>query len=147
MSMTISTYKCQSCACADISSLGSHSGPVDAMRYFCNHEMRNPYGYGGRSFNKLAPFYVFVAGPEIPGKGHSSKSWVRYGTEFAEFIQNEGLGIVVSPGPKINHKYHPDTTCQTWVWSPDQEAMEKWYKNDLDKTAVKARNVWKTSTT
>lgn len=137
--MNTNTYLCGSCAGAGISDLGSHTDALDAMLNFCNQEL-------GLGKCLLAPFYVFIAGPEKSGSGHS-KRWVKYGTEFAAYIAENNLGVVVSPGAKLNLKYHADTTCQTWVWSPDQKAMEAWYQEhkvkkdgflkDAPKTGVK----------
>jgi hypothetical protein len=88
-----------------------------------------------RSLGTLTCFYAFVAGPEVPatapGGSHHSKAWVKYGTEFAEFIRENKLGEVVTVGPKPNKKHHPKSTAQAWLWSPDQSAVEAWWRNQL----------------
>lgn len=128
--MTISVYTCGSCALSTISNLGTHTDALAAMVAFCKLEMPPTLSFKTVSKNGeciLAPFYVYVAGPEVAGHGHS-KAWVRYASEFTQFILDNHLGTVVTNGPKQNQKHHPDTTCQTWVWSPDQKAMEQWWQ-------------------
>lgn len=118
-----------SCAAIAIGNLGACKGPEDAMKTFCKSQLvldNSRYG-GGTTFNILYTFYTFIAGPEVPGSYHS-KTWVKYGTEFATFLKREKLGLVVTLPKKLNTKHHPDTTCQVWLWSPDQKAVEKWWK-------------------
>lgn len=115
------------CAAQAISNLGGHSDPAEAMKYFCTQQIDATSRFGVDFSGSLNSFYVFVAGPEVPGKSHS-KAWVKYGTEFAQFIVNNKLGTVQTLGPKINMKFHPDTTCQIWIWSPDDKAVFNWWK-------------------
>lgn len=118
-----------SCAAIAIGNLGNCKGPEDAMKVFCKAQLildNSRYG-GGVSFNTLYTFYTFIAGPEKEGHYHS-KTWVKYGTEFAAFLKKEKLGHVVTLPKKLNAKHHPDTTCQVWLWGPDQKAVEKWWK-------------------
>jgi hypothetical protein len=119
--MEIGTYVCGSCAATGISSLSIHSGAEEAMKEFCRKSLK-PLN------NPLYAFYVFVAGPEVPGHGHSSRSWPRYGTEFAKYIKDNKLGTVRTLGPKINVKFHPTTKCQIWIWSPNQENIIAWWQ-------------------
>jgi len=137
---------CGSCAGQSISNLGSHKDPVDAMVAFCKNQLLiggsgyTPFGTQSKNpgFTLLCPHFVWIAGPEVPGKGHSSPSkWYAYGTEFAAYIEKYGLGKVATTGPIINYKYHPDTTCQIWIWTPDQKAMEAWYTAWKDGTLTK----------
>lgn len=129
--MLLKTYFNGSCAVSSIEKLGSHSGPVDAMRYFCNNELGKLNDFC-KKYGTLAAFYTFVAGPEVPfgepgGSHHSSATWVKYGTEFAQFIRENKLGEVATVGPKINFKHHKTTTAQVWLWNPDQAALEAWW--------------------
>lgn len=125
MALSVNTYVAGSCALSSIQDLGSHKNPVEAMQQFCKLELSTI----GDDYRILAAFYVFVAGPEVPGHGHS-KPWVRYGTEFAEFLVNEKLGSVATLGQTYNLKHHKDTTCQVWIWKPDQKAVAKWWENN-----------------
>lgn len=139
MALSMSTYFAGSCACAAISSLSTQTDAYDAMYTFCKQNLGikgSASKYGGivRSYSKLPANIAFVAGPEIPGKGHSSRTgWWKYGTEFAAFIEENKLGKVATPGPIINHAYHPDTTCQVWIWQPDQAAVEAWWDANYGK--------------
>lgn len=134
--LAVNNYVCNSCAVSSISNVGSCENAVDVMRQFCLHEL------GGKTefrdgYNKLVCFYVFCAGPEVPsgqkGSSHHSKDhWPKYGTEFAQFIVDNGLGEVQTLGPKRNLKHHAATTAQVWIWSPNQKAVETWW-NDYQK--------------
>lgn len=127
--MEINTYVCGSCAGTGISNLGHHKNAVDAMSDFCRKVglTTSRYSSAGTIFNKMPPFFVFIAGPEEPGHRHS-KSWVRYGTEFAEFIRENDLGDITTLPARLNLAYHPDTTCQVWLWGPDQEKIQAWWR-------------------
>ena len=128
--MNITAYFISSCAVSSISNLGNHKNAKEAMISFCSQEL--PMSSYSRVFPKLTSNYVFCAGPEVAvgkkGSSHHSKEWVRYGSEFAEFIVENDLGKIATPGPILNFKHHRETTCQVWVWQPDQEAMEKWWR-------------------
>ena len=127
--MIIGTYFAGACTTCGIQELGMSLNAFDAMVTFCKQELlgASKFGKDGPLYQKLTAFYVFTAGPEEPGHGHS-KRWVKYGTEFAAYIQEHNLGMIVTCPPKLNDKYHPDTTCQTWLWSPDQEALQGWWE-------------------
>lgn len=130
--MTTSTYICGSCAAAGIHDLGLCGNAENAMVEFCKRELIpgvnsfSPYRPG--VYTTVAAFYIFVAGPEEPGHGHS-KPWVKYGTEFADYIASQQLGGITTLPAKLNSKYHPNTTCQVWLWSPDQQALQTWWEN------------------
>lgn len=114
-----------SCAATCIHSLGTHSNPQEAMIAFCQMQL------GTSSYDQmLYPNYIFIAGPEDPGFGHSSRSWGRYGTEFAEFIVANGLGGIGTGGQVENKKFHAGCKCQAWVWTPDQDAVKAWWKKN-----------------
>jgi hypothetical protein len=126
-----------SCALSVIDRLGSHENATDAMLAFCVSELSKiPNRWESsakkkRDFRLLTNFYVFSAGPEedrLPG-------WERYGSSFAMFIIQNDLGNLATTGPKINEKYHPKTTAQSWIWSPDQKRMEHWYTVNKPKEA------------
>lgn len=135
-------WKCGSCAGADICGLGQHKNAEDAMFAFCSSQLGSPdkgdlLKTVRKKYEKLYSFYTWIAGPEVPkgakGSSHHCKDWVRYGTEFAEFIEANGLGKVATLGQKLNAKFHPTTTCQVWLWSPDQKACETWWTENYDR--------------
>jgi hypothetical protein len=102
-----------------------------AMRRFCESQLGTQNQYRNR-YPFLTAFYVFCAGPEVKstekgGTGHSKDHWPRYGTEFAQYILDNGLGLVATLPAKHNDKHHAESTAQTWLWSPDQQGVEKWW--------------------
>ena len=142
--MHITTYVAGSCAGSFIQGLGSNANALAAMQRFCSLELTSGESAFGRpaKYQPLAAFYIFIAGPEVaagqPGSSHHSKAWVRYGTEFAEFIKTHDLGEVVTLGPKLNLKHHASTTCQIWMWNPIQEVLAKWWTENRVKTPPKS---------
>lgn len=131
--LSITGWLCDSCACVGLQDLGMEKDAKSAMLRFCSLQLTSYVTrYGGTNkneYNKLEAFYIFVAGPEESGSYHSKK-WTKYGTEFAAFITENKLGTVVSPGKTKNLKHHPSTTCQTWVWMPDQPNLIKWWETN-----------------
>lgn len=128
--LTITGWLCDSCACVGLQDLGMEKDAPTAMRRFCELQLvaqATKYSTPVTKYNDLEAFYIFIAGPEEPGSYHSKK-WTRYGTEFAAFITDNKLGTVVTPGKAPNRKHHPTTTCQTWVWCVDKEALIKWWE-------------------
>jgi ribosomal protein S27AE len=119
-----------SCAAHSIDNLGSMTDAESAMVSFYKSQIGTK-GKWSVDSNILACHYIFIAGPEVKGKGHS-KEWVKYGTEFAAFIRAHKLGRLVTLPKVVNKRYHPDTNCQVWLWQPDQKALEAWWK-DLSK--------------
>jgi hypothetical protein len=130
MAMTVGGWVCDSCAASQITNLGQELGPEHALKTFCKKALLPQGGRWGSAhagkFNMLEPHYIFIAGPEVSGHGHS-KAWVRYGTEFATYLRKHRLGRVASTGKVINEKHHPDTDCQVWVWQPNALALQKWW--------------------
>lgn len=141
MAANIKDYVCGSCAGGEIISLSTHSNATDAMIHFCKTVLGLPGGvrtgfYKSKtspSYNCTSAHYVFIAGPE-EGTG---RGWPKYGTEFAQFITDHKFGLVATLPPIKNRKYHPDTSCQIWIWQPDQAALEAWWEVE-GKAAIEA---------
>jgi len=135
--MEIQDYVAGSCAIMGIKDLAlNHTNANAAMVTFCCLQLGTINKFRPNlevgKMGKLANFYVFSCGPEVPhdhpnGSHHSKAHWLKYGTEFAQFILDNKLGELVTLGPKFNMKQHPRTTAQIWVWSPDQTALEQWW--------------------
>lgn len=123
--MRIMPWVCGCCTTDAINGLSGSKGPEEAMRDFCKavYGTKSKYDYDGPK--NFMPFYVFTAGNEDVYDGVGG--WQKYGTTFAEFIKDNKLGKVVSPGRAHNMRHHPDTWCQTWVWMVDNKALKKWY--------------------
>jgi hypothetical protein len=137
--MNITHYVCGSCAVASIANLGLEANAESAMRTFCSTELGKPNKFvtaEDLTFNLLVNSYIFCAGPEIKkdegGNHHSKDHWPKYGTEFAAYIVDNGLGEVVTNGPKLNKRHHPTHTAQLWSWSPKQEALEEWWRTRIN---------------
>ena len=124
--MNISSSVGESCAVSAIANLSWHNGPADALKSFCKQELGKIDKQFGRSrYWTLASFYVFSAGPEYNGS--------RYGTNLAKYIEDNELGVVVTPGKFKNSRHHPNSNCQAWIWHPDQKALEKWWNAEQRK--------------
>lgn len=100
---------------------------------FCKSQLGVGNRYAGPiAYNNLITFYIFCAGPEVkstePGGSHHSKNhWPRYGTEFAQFLVDNNLGMVATLGQRENVKHHAGCTAQLWMWAPNQKACEAWW--------------------
>lgn len=136
MSMSVTDYVGGSCAAASISNLGAHKNAFDAtvelFKATLGMPSANRYGTSDApKFKLMNSHYIFIAGPEAkPGEGgrsHHSKAWVSYGTEFAQYLLDHRLGTVATAGQILNAKYHPTTTCQVWIFQPNQNACEQWW--------------------
>ena len=127
--MNTSGWACNSCACYEIDGLSNHRSGEDAILAFCKQQLGTPTITASKfksqlKFTNVVPaHYVFTAGPETSNK---------YGSNLAKYIEEHALGAVVTLPPRLNLKHHPATTCQVWLWAPDQKALEAWYAPHLD---------------
>lgn len=139
MPMTVKDYVSGSCAGGEIISLSTHKDARDAMIFFCKQVLGMPGGpqsgfYRSKTqpkFNCTASHYVFIAGPEAVSDGPRPRVWPNYGTDFAQYIIDNKFGLVATLPKTKNRKYHPETTCQIWIWQPDQAALETWWGNEI----------------
>jgi hypothetical protein len=130
--MTIGTYCCGSCAIGSLESIGQHANAEEVFSIFCQSQLGIPDRYTpNKQYAKLITFYIFCAGPETPkeqgGNHHSKDHWPKYGTEFAQFLIDNNLGMVGTLGARENVKHHKGFTAQLWMWAPNQEACESWW--------------------
>jgi hypothetical protein len=139
MGMTVKDYVSGSCAGGEIISLSTQKDAKDAMRCFCRAVLGARGGpttglYRSSSqpkYNCTASHYVFIAGAEKDSDGgKTQKAWPNYGSDFAQYILDEKLGLIATLPKTRNRKYHPETTCQIWIWQPDQLALEKWWDGE-----------------
>lgn len=133
MPLTADNYVCGACAAYAIENLRTHKNAEDALTHLCKTYLGVKLG----AFNVLPAHYVFVAGPEVDGKCWSSKTWLKYRTEFAQYLEEHRLGLIVTAGQTVNKKHHSDTTCQVWIWQVDQKAVEAWWTKQLKAGVVK----------
>jgi len=54
-----------------------------------------------------------------------------YGPKFAAFIKRNKLGTLASSLPEINRINHPEHTVKVWVWTPDPDALAKWFEKEV----------------
>jgi hypothetical protein len=130
--MTINTFV-GSCAVGSIEQIGLHTGVEEVFATFCKTSLGAGNRYGAaNAYAVLQCFYIFSAGPEVKsdekgGSHHSKNHWPRYGTEFAQFLVDNNLGMVATLGQRENKRNHPGCTSQLWMWAPNQQACETWW--------------------
>lgn len=116
--------KTMCCAIQEIGGLCNHRNcPEDAMRAFCEQNLAKPVRYGtcaGRS-HSLYSFYLFTA---AVGAAYDTNT---YGHQFANYIKTHGLGEVWESKWVVNTAFHPDHGNQVWIWTPDLDAIKKWW--------------------
>lgn len=126
-------WVCGSCACGCISNLSSERGPEQAMLSFVRKALgatRTKFQKGPVNYSHPYSHYVFVAGPEQ--KRTESGYWSDYGSSFASYIRKNKLGRVVTLPSVLNTKWHPQTTCQVWLWQPDKQALINWFEKAIE---------------
>ena len=137
--MKFSNTNC--CAVQEISGLRMYKGPEEAMEAFCkaNLDDGNPLAYKGYRCQPrtLFSFYLFTGSVGIQGKPRGNE-WVDgkgflpvdpdYGPKFAALILKNGLGSVIESPAIPNKAFHPDHANVVWIWAPDKDAIDKWWK-------------------
>lgn len=123
--MTLHTMQC--CAFQEIANLGSHYSGEEAMEAFCKTAWGTTTFTKYRGFNSkpktLYCFYVFSA----PTGGFYTSAR-QYGHDFAKFIKDNKLGIVMESPKALNLAFHADHSNILWVWAPDSTAVWKWWE-------------------
>lgn len=137
--MTTDTWA-GSCVCHIIAGMSYLPNPEAVMIEFCRQQMfqgdstqqmRNLMAKPGRMASPyaLASHYIFTAGPE--DKNSHAIYAKNYGSGFATLIRKNKLGKIMTIKKVLNTKYHPNTTCQAWLWQPDPQAIFNWLKIEL----------------
>jgi hypothetical protein len=127
--MQISDWVGGACSTVAIKDLASSRNAEQAMKKFChltllsNRTKYNPDEY----LRCFYGYYVFTAGPEVLGL-EESRSWVKYGTEFADYIRTHKLGVLSMASPSVNPRYSPPTPCQLWAWQVNRDALIQWWE-------------------
>jgi hypothetical protein len=121
-------YDTHCCALEEIDKLASFEGdPKGAMISFCRSNLgkpvewkiRQPSGDFGAA-GALYSFYFFTASVY---KGKTS-----YGEAFAKFIEENKLGKTITTPIMTNMAFHTDHGNQVWIWMPDVQALNAWWK-------------------
>lgn len=142
-----------SCAVQGITGLSSYrDNPFGAMKDFCERVIvpAKPSGAfatkaqtsGPRQYMKAYAHYIFCSGPEgfqeeqakrWPSRSEAENTYSYYAIPFAAYIKKYRLGHVATVPRCLNTKFHPTTTCQVWVWQPNQKNLERWYERHVEK--------------
>ena len=127
------------CAVKEIYDLRDHDGDSSkAMLEFCCLQRI----YGGDGELSLASFYLFsgverfIGNPYPKPEGKSKwqiDEWKdlikkRYASKFAKFIRENKLGRVVTLPGAPNRLNHPKHIVKVFLWTPNVEALTKWYQ-------------------
>lgn len=118
-----------SCTTSAISGLSTCKNAEDAMMQFCKHEIKpepNRFNKGALKFYDMCAFYIFNAG-EQDGGVYGAK-WPTYGIDFANYIREHKLGVISDLPGRRNMRHHPTYDSYAWLWGPDPEALQAWYK-------------------
>lgn len=130
----LEVYDTHSCAISEIHNVRAFQGdPKGAMMSFCKLSLGRPVvwkivdpsGNDKGQDGALYSFYFFSS-PIYRGK-------TSYGEQFAQFIEDEKLGRIVTTPGLLNHAYHPDHANQIWIWMPNVKALEAWWKANKPK--------------
>ena len=49
------------------------------------------------------------------------------GVVLSKYLREEGLGGVVETGEVFNESFHPESTVQGFLWTPDINKLKKWW--------------------
>lgn len=123
-------YNTHCCALEEIDKLANFDGdPKEAMISFCKSNLGRPVEWKIRmssgdfgAKDALYSFYFFTAA--VYGKK------VSYGHQFAKFIEENGLGNVVTTPVMANMAFHTDHGNQIWIWMPNVKALKKWWEEN-----------------
>lgn len=140
--MTSRSMDC--CGTKELVLLSTHYSPFTAMLAFVSMWKNGEDHSGFRAANSsMYSNYIFTAAiydREVCEKTSGQhthllkgKLWDKkldmyfpYGHYFAEFIEKNKLGKVVTLDSTINAAFHPDHKVQAWLWQPDPKAIQKW---------------------
>lgn len=134
------------CGIQEITNLSMSTSPEDALTTFCT----KVFGSARKVVYKSQParpqtiysFYLFTAA--VAKDAASAIGYYRpYGKAFADFLKTQKLGKVSTLPAKFNLAFHPEHKVQAWIWSPNKQALEKWWtlrqaQLKADKLAVEA---------
>ena len=132
------------CAVDEIDGLAHAGTPRQAMQDFCerlhinrpyeperdyNGQFRSSYDYYDRAETKPAAFYIFTGVEKVDEGGNRVATG--YGSKFAAYIKEQGLGSVTESVARKNRVNHPDHTVKVWVWAPSEQGLKEWYKTNF----------------
>jgi hypothetical protein len=132
----LSTSNTQCCAIQEIGSLCGYKGnPRLAMVDFCRESILRQVKYRGStgSQDTIYSYYLFSARVDSPNVA-------TYGTQFAKFIEENGLGEVWGSSIRKNEAFHASHWNQVWIWTPDRAKILTWWSKQ-EESKVKPESV------
>lgn len=119
----------QCCGITEITNLSSHgTDSRGAMVSFCQQQIGEPPRYHGSQVYYLGTLYSFYFFTAAVGPAYA-----KYGHAFAEFIEKNKLGKVWESPAIVNKAFHPDHANQVWIFMPDVDAVQAWWKDNAPK--------------
>lgn len=120
------------CALTEITGLKDSKNAPEAMRTLCRDRAANRWTAKAKP-HQLKPFgnvMIFTGVVSNRSKTDIPRGGYTYGPRFAKFIEKEGLGEVTLVAKAYNSLNHPGHLVATWVWKPDNEAIQEWWEKD-----------------
>jgi hypothetical protein len=118
------------CALSEIVGLQYDGSAKDSLRRLCRaRASTSPYTLQ----RKLQPFgnvLIFTGVVSNRSKTERLAGGYTYGPRFSKFIEKEKLGTVKLVAKAYNSLNHPGHLVATWVWNPDNKAIQAWWERD-----------------
>ena len=118
----ISLNRTKCCGVLEIDDLSHCNSPEEALRSLAK-DLRIGYVHNssfGEKSNVPVPFVTFtgVVGRAIPD--HASERMDNYGEAFANYLEHNGLGVVLD---SYDRKNWTGNMIRLWIWHPDYEVL------------------------
>lgn len=115
-------HKTHCCAVLEIDYLSISKTPLEAMK------MLSPYI--GNAGTPAFLMFTGVVGEREFRCSHDGSKPTDYGPNFANFIVENGLGVVTTTEPRRNWTRN---MVQVWIWSVDHTAFSRFRQDVIDK--------------
>jgi len=118
--------------------MGKLDDPKAHLLSACNQMFPNQIMYGrGDLGNEIYSHYIFhgvvkYREGSLPDHRYSDTA----GTSLARFIRMKKLGKVVGSQPEWNRVNHKDHMVRVWVWTPNPDALKKWFAKNRSKEMI-----------
>jgi hypothetical protein len=127
------------CAMQELANISEDKDALDSLTKFCLHnlgEARPKWGISLARKGSLFAFYIFSGAVSHDGSAAAYKTQSYcgrryndlYAKEFADLLRENKLGEVWESPVIKNTVFHPDHANQMYVWMPDIEALNAWWK-------------------
>jgi hypothetical protein len=126
-----------SCGIQEIGSIHTLPTAEDALISFCKQKTGySPSPEKPCLQSNLHEFYVFSGFIGMDGAIRETAPY-NIVPEFVKLIEDNNLGEVWKTKVGRNRAVHPNHTYQAYIWSPDVERLQEWYRGTLVKPTVK----------